>query len=965
MKESTPSKHLWLELKPDYIDANFEQVLSYLESFRGSSDSQDTFYRTTLDLLRQRAKELVSYETTKAIGEGENIDKERDIFNIKLLCLYLLNEPEQSENTFKEAFFTLVFLLARCARNKSPEMLEELVCLDLKILSCESVESTGISWDIFKLFSTDLLSHRILNEHVLVDSPTRFVLFQNHGTLKANLGKVWIAPTNIDTLKIGESNMVQCLSFLHDSMQVLDVRSNKIKQSDYNNLEKIESFTDDYIQRQVSVKPSVKRVFKYSAGDSVDVELIYKGETLRVRTIDPDYETIEGDLVISNGDNVFHYYHMKDFHMYLHIGDQFPVKLQSYSEKGNSKFSINDEFKDYLIDDIYKRDNYYHSVLACLKDIIPNKKGEDKMLWWTELGFPAYTDYQSGLAKGQMAYIELSDTGTDRYRHYVNAYYDSEADEGETFDEEDSKRFSIEDFVYKNSFPLPEDVDDVELEETLPKQLCRLLYYYQKTLRSASDRYRLLSTCRILAKLVGDEDATTYIEFVSDYLENVVAFADDEYSKITELQIPEEIKDDQGSFIRSEIVRILMEYGKEEDSETLDSIINGSANDLLERIAKLVQSANRIKNVVSDNLLVHIKKEIISNLSIDTEDKTDLEESKGVFYGVEDVTKEFKTSFFEAPDNSKHPQNWTIFKEVCAFLNSELGGTIYLGVQDTGYALGLDRDMMNLAKIGNKAYVDNIDGYRRYILDDAKRFFADQSVLMNLTFTPLENDRVLAIKVEPWHNGIVEMDGKAFIRLDCESPVMDSQMKDDIIRRKLLSRKDEAEIIRNLIKAREEKRCVNLLGYSSSSRTETRYSMEPFAFEDDYQTVWCFEPASGRCKTYKVSRIGSVAILNEKWKNESKHHPGKTDIFRMTGDKEIHVEMQLDQFAKLLLCEEFPKAIDYLQPNPDKTSWYLQTSVRALEGVGRFYIGLGKRHITIINSPELEDYIREYVNSIL
>ena len=157
----------------------------------------------------------------------------------------------------------------------------------------------------------------------------------------------------------------------------------------------------------------------------------------------------------------------------------------------------------------------------------------------------------------------------------------------------------------------------------------------------------------------------------------MVAFADDAYDEIK----PLEYEDTQSEDItrRINIIDILREYGKGEDSETLDSFIENETDKLLVKLAKLVQSANRIKSVVSDNLLVHIKKEIISNLSIDSEKKTDLEEKKGTYYGIEDATKEFKPSFFEAPDDSEHPQDWNVFKEVCAFLNSELGGTLYLG----------------------------------------------------------------------------------------------------------------------------------------------------------------------------------------------------------------------------------------------------------------------------------------------
>lgn len=964
MSNTTPSKHLWLELRPDYIDANYDQVLAYLQSYRNNNKSEDTFYQTTLALLRQRAQELVIEESSRAIGEGEKHDAERDLFNIKLLCLYLLTERETSNETYKEAYFTLLFSLARFAREKNMSLAEQLVKLALEVISCESIRNTGVSWEIFDFFSIDLLIHKTLNEHSLIDDPKRFVTYEKRGVLRANLGKIILSATNIEGLKAGESTMIPCISFLQDSLQVLDNRSNKIKQSEYNSLSAIDSFTSDYIKRQATVKPFQKKLRQYAAGDVMDVELVSKGETLRVRTVDPEYEQIEGDFLISNPDKLL-YYDLDDFRLYLNVGDQFPVKMQSFSEKGNSKFSIDDEFKNYVIDVIYKEDHHYKVVLARLMDTVTNKYGKKQMVWWTEFGFPAYTDFVEDISVGQMAHIELSDTGADKYRHFVNAYYDSSALEGETFDDELSKKTTIQYFTYDEPLSVSQTDDNVTLGENLPKQLCRLLYFYQRTIRSAADRYRILCTCRILAELVGDSDAARYIGFVADYLEDVVAFADEDYDGIKLLIIPEDLKEDQGACIRAGIVKILMEYGKAEDSELLDEIIDGSDSLLLERLAKLVQSANRIRNVISGNLLVHIRKEIIANLSIDTEDKTDLEESKGAYYGIEDITKEFKPSFFEAPDNSDHPQNWNVFKEICAFLNSELGGTLYLGVQDSGYSYGLERDMMNLRKIGNKSYADNIDGYKRFILDDAKKYFSNQAVLMNLSFTSLEDGNVLAIRVDPWENGIVEMDGQAFTRLDSESPVMDSQMKDDMVRRKLLSKKDEAGIVRNLMKASEEKKMVNLYGYSSSSRTETRYNMEPFAFEDDYQTVWCYDPESDKCKTYKVSRIGSVEILGERWKNTMKHRQGKTDIFRMTGDKEYGIEMQLDQFAKLLLCEEFPKAIDLLVSNPDKTTWYLQTKVRALEGVGRFYIGLGRQHITIINSPELEAYVLEYVKNNL
>jgi len=962
MKQS-PSKHLWLELKPDYIDANFQQVYEYLLSFRlNEARKDDTFYLTTLDLLRQRAQELVLEEAGRPVSAEEVPDRERDIFCSKLLSLYLVSEQNQDVPAYKEAFFTLLLHLARCAKDAAAA--EQLVRISLEVLSCEKVKTTGIGWDIFNLFSTDILAFKIINGYSLLDDPQRYVFLEKKGILRANVGKVLLAPVNWDALKASFSNMVPSLSFFQDSLLVLDAKSNRIKQGEANDIDKIEIFADDFAKRQASVRPVVRKLRQYAPGDVMDVELVSKGETLRVRTVDPDYETIEGDFLISNPDKML-YYTIDDFRLYLNVGDQFPVKMQSFSDKGNSKFSVDDEFKDYVVDVLYKEENNYKIALAKLMDTISNKYGKKQMIWWTEFGFPAYTDYEEGIENGQYCRIELSDTGTGPYKHFVNAYFDSVAKPGEIFDTDLTRKMTVGRFTYDDDAPVPSEDNDVELGVNLARQLCRMLYFYQRTIRSAVVRYRLLCTCRIIANLVEDEAAAKYIEFVASYLENVVAFADDAYDEMKPLDYEMTPEDEESVGRRIDIVKILMEYGKGEDSDVLDEVIEEDADPMLVKLAKLVQSANRIHSVVSDNLLVHIKKEIISNLSIDSEKKTDLEVKKGMYYGTEDATKEFKPSFFEAPDDSEHPQDWNVFKELCAFLNSELGGTLYMGVADSGYSQGLERDLWNLGRIGNRGYADNLDGYKRYILDDAKKFFPNNAVLMNLSFTPVEDGRVLAIKAEPWLGGIVEMDGRAFVRMDSESIEMDSHMKDEVVRKKLLSKKDDSSNVRNLMTAIEERKKVILHGYSSSRATEDRLDMEPFAFDDDYQTVWCYDPSSDKCKSYKVARIGTTEVLDKSWTNGAKHRQGETDIFRMTGEKGILVRLQLDLYSKLLLCEEFPKATSLLVPNANKTSWFLETEVRSLAGVGRFYISLGKSHITIVESPELEEYVQKYVKESL
>ena len=85
----------------------------------------------------------------------------------------------------------------------------------------------------------------------------------------------------------------------------------------------------------------------------------------------------------------------------------------------------------------------------------------------------------------------------------------------------------------------------------------------------------------------------------------------------------------------------------------------------------------------------------------------------------------------------------------------------------------------------------------------------------------------------------------------------------------------------------------------------------------------------------------------------------------MSGDKSIKVNLQLDLMAKNQLIEEFPRTKKDIFPcKGDENMWYLSTMVYALQGIGRFYIGLAN-HIKIIDSPELQDYVKDFKEKYL
>lgn len=172
--------------------------------------------------------------------------------------------------------------------------------------------------------------------------------------------------------------------------------------------------------------------------------------------------------------------------------------------------------------------------------------------------------------------------------------------------------------------------------------------------------------------------------------------------------------------------------------------------------------------------------------------------------------------------------------------------------------------------------------------------------------------------------------------------------------------------VHNLLDAIDGKHQVQLVDYSSSNtgKVSTRL-VEPFAFTTGYIHVWCYEADSRRNKMFRVSRIGSVDVLLEHWRHESRHQTAFIDIFRMssTDGMTYPIKLELNTRARNLLVEEYLLAEKYLT-RQSQDCWLLEVEVSNYVGVGRFVLGLAG-DIRIVDSPGLEKYVREYAQKYL
>lgn len=161
-----------------------------------------------------------------------------------------------------------------------------------------------------------------------------------------------------------------------------------------------------------------------------------------------------------------------------------------------------------------------------------------------------------------------------------------------------------------------------------------------------------------------------------------------------------------------------------------------------------------------------------------------------------------------------------------------------------------------------------------------------------------------------------------------------------------------------LADAIKRKKQVVLKQYESAHSNEAKDRLvEPIEFTANIIDIWAYDIENGDNRVFKVARIHEVEVTDSGWEFAAKHKAIKPDVFRMVGNLNKKIILQLNTRAKSLLLEEFPLAEKDLKREDGK--WLLKTTIHSLEGAGRFVIGLAA-DIKIIEGDKLRDYVHKY-----
>ncbi|MFN3528724.1 MAG: helix-turn-helix transcriptional regulator [Bacteroidia bacterium] len=179
-----------------------------------------------------------------------------------------------------------------------------------------------------------------------------------------------------------------------------------------------------------------------------------------------------------------------------------------------------------------------------------------------------------------------------------------------------------------------------------------------------------------------------------------------------------------------------------------------------------------------------------------------------------------------------------------------------------------------------------------------------------------------------------------------------------------LQRQQTVHNFQLLAQAMREKKQAVLLDYNSpSSQSIGNRLVEPFAFNDNMDTVYCFEPASKKNKLFKLERIGQVRLEQISWGYEHLHEQNNTDIFGLPIDQQAHeVKLILGRLSSNLLKEERPAALPFMSPLPDGNQ-LLQIRVADYRGIGRFVLGLID-DIEIVGPADFISYLQKQIQKL-
>ena len=528
---------------------------------------------------------------------------------------------------------------------------------------------------------------------------------------------------------------------------------------------------DLFEDRKVPVKKKIRKMAP-EVGTTTYVRVLWKSEETPnryyCRIEDPSYEGEGWIDTYQRGGSIgmFHYDPMLDIDSFYDEGKPliFKVRVNSvgspYEEKRTYTFDCMSFIDEFIVQEIkygeesdciiFYRDDRAHIFggitsfgygifLPLTEETMHYQKGDTVRVKLTDYSRP--NSMQGEIIGEAEEEVDVKEAASNVLRYYSSDLYE------ETEEELEEEALTVSEDLFEPIY-MKEIINIIDHKAVLESDNIKA--------------YAFLSIAHILARMIDDTDTMEYIEHRLHFLCVLEDYGTNGRVNDEEL---ETLGNKNGDMVekfpllkqRLVEMRIVNCFGQPEKNEFLWKICHQYDNEhILSKLSRLMLSYNMAEGFGLQEHQSTIITKIKGLLNVN------IELPKIYSFGEEDQTTEFKTSIVFPPNNNMrediNQQTFNIMKVICGMVNA-YGGTIYLGVYDTGTAKGLEDDL---------AYFDGSkDKFDLHVRNSIRNSLGDQvNASVVIEHPDAGKHYIYAIKIAPSKSSPVplKLDNKFYLR---------------------------------------------------------------------------------------------------------------------------------------------------------------------------------------------------------
>ena len=796
-----PQPRFWLQVNKNYVFDNFDNLLEYLRDYSYENNVENSDYDDTLLCMIELGEDIMKSIRLNPTYISYHPDYDFDKL-VRLFAAIILADRKRGI-TNHNAILSLLSVFAYYPDGAVARCLDDFYDLARKAMMKHRLINPGFAWSNILLgsFSPSLLANQIIKMSFESPAAAGRAFFESKGVLVVSDNDLpIIAPLNFSDFF---SKNHQRQFDLPDMLRVDVLSDNIVRIKETKDLYKL---TDRLIEAQRAVRPSpVARLKSYAADDEFFVRVTnVMGKFIKAETVDPSYQAISGKVSFFSP-QAAQRPSISQLTQALKVGDILTVKL---SNQPTFTFDLSDVFEYYYR--CYANDLANTEIHAIY--IGEYARGDQ---WISEEGVTFGVDKEILDKASDYILDEYEMAKANALPLRLRSYFKKQNVDAPVFNvyagwpddnaplilqkhftkEQAQVRF-MKDFIadcryeYEDSGITGNEYNAITLshDDVFPLLLLMTRIYFSG-IPASSERVKFISALEMLSYLLGRDKERAFFQTERMYVDAIIDFAHN--NNMRPFSLSSAPGDSPVAESQKRVIEILQNYKKKEviqdtkvslrSNDTFTEPAVESAN-LADDLDKLVSASNSLIDIVEDSELNKIKQAIARRLGVDDEFKTLLDNR--TFYGIENIHLEFKTSAVYPSQNRRRLQSivadpkiqiWHILKAVNGFLNSRSGGELLIGVNDSGYAVGIDEDIKYLYN-ANIIIGRTVDAYRTYLQSKIGEAFrtndphvASTDITTAIEYNFEDNEEgitILRIKIPAYPHGPVYFKASASQRPD-------------------------------------------------------------------------------------------------------------------------------------------------------------------------------------------------------